>query len=102
MSDLMAVVLTGIGTLMMRASFVVALARRRISEPVLAILELVGPAVLGALVLSLLVGPDGGLAVGVPEAAGLLVGGVLAYRTRNLVVMVVAGMAAYWALRAVI
>jgi branched-subunit amino acid transport protein len=102
MSDLMAVVLTGVGTLVMRASFVVALARRRISEPALAILELVGPAVLGALVLSLLVTPDGGLAVGVPEAAGLLVGGVVAYKTRNLVVMVVSGMAAYWLIRALV
>jgi branched-subunit amino acid transport protein len=101
-TDLMAVVLTGVGTFLTRASFIVALARRPIPETLLEVLTMVAPSVLGALTLSLLLDPQGNLAVAAPEAAALVVGGAVAYKTRNLVLMVVAGMVVYWGLRALL
>jgi branched-subunit amino acid transport protein len=100
MSDLVAVVITGVGTLLMRASFVIALARRQLSEATVVALGLIGPAVLGALVLSLFVDPGGGLAGGLPEALALVAGGLVAFWRRNLVLMVVVGMAVFWLVRA--
>jgi branched-subunit amino acid transport protein len=101
-TDLMAVVLTGVGTFLTRASFIVALARRPIPETLLEVLTMVAPSVLGALTLSLLLDPQGNLVVAAPEAAALVVGGAVAYKTRNLVLMVVAGMVVYWGLRALL
>jgi branched-subunit amino acid transport protein len=101
MTDFVAVVVTGVGTLLLRASFVVALAKRHISDTALRVLELVGPSVLGALTIALLIDPEGGLTVGVAEISGLISGGLVAYKTRNLVLMVVVGMVVYWVISAV-
>lgn len=102
MSDFLAILVTGVGTYLGRASFIVALANRRIPAPVLSVLAMVAPSVLGALTLSLLLDPTGALTVGWPEGAALVVGGALAYKTRNLVLMVLVGMVVYWVVRAVI
>jgi branched-subunit amino acid transport protein len=93
---LLAVILTGLGTYASRAVFLVALADRRLPRRVEEGLEYVGPAVLAALVVTLMVDEGGRFTGGVPEIVALLVGGVVAWKSRNLLAVVAAGMGAFW------
>jgi branched-subunit amino acid transport protein len=100
MTEFLAILATGVGTLALRASFVIALAKRHISDDLRAILELIGPSVMGALTVALLLDESGRMSLNIAEGSGLLIGGVVAYKTRNLVLMTLAGMAVYWILAA--
>ena len=100
MGDLAAVVIVGVGTYVMRAVFIVALAKKRIPETVLIALRYVGSAVLAALVVTLLTDADGNVAIGFPEVAGFLAGGGVAFRTRSQIWTLVAGMVVFWVVRA--
>lgn len=99
---MMAIAVVGLGTYVSRALFILALANKRIPEPVLVALQYVGPAVLSALVVALLIDADGNVAIGLPELAAFAAGGTVAYKTRNHVFTLVVGMAAFWLLRAVV
>lgn len=100
MTDFAAVVVVGLGTFASRAVFILGLANRRIPDRVLQGLEYVGPATLAALIASLLTS-EGASGLGWPEAAGLLAAVLCGLRTRNLTVILLIGMAAYWGTRAV-
>ncbi len=98
MSPLVAILIVGIGTYASRAVFIVALADRAIPPRVLQALEYVGPAVLSALVVALMIDGDGQVDIGVPELAAFVVGAFEAWKARNLVYTLLAGMAAFWLL----
>jgi branched-subunit amino acid transport protein len=100
--DLLAVVIVGVGTYVMRAVFIVSLAKKHIPDVVLTALRHVGPAVLGALIVTLLADAEGDVAVGPAEVAGFLAGGAVAYRTRSQIWTLVAGMAVFWLVRGLI
>ena len=102
MSDMLAVVVVGIGTYISRALFIVALANKRIPDPVLVALKFVAPAVTAALIVALLTDTEGNVAIGVAELAGFVAGGAVAYRTRDHIWTLVAGMAVYWVARALV
>lgn len=102
MTVFLVMVAVGVGTYLSRSIFILALARRRIPDAVLVALQFVAPAVLAALVVALLIDEEGGVAVGVPEIAAFLAGGLAAYRTRNHIVTLVAGMGVFWMVRALI
>ena len=99
MSDFVAILVVGAGTFLSRGIFILGLANRRIPVSVLTALEYVGPATLAALVVSLMT-TDGQLVLGWPEAAGLAAALGCGLRTRNLTVILLAGMTAYWLTRA--
>jgi branched-subunit amino acid transport protein len=42
------------------------------------------------------------VSIGVPEAAALVVGAAVAYRTKNHILTLVVGMIVYWVLRALV
>ncbi len=100
MSVLLAIVVVGIGTYAMRAVFIVALAQR--SFPVLALrtLEYVAPAVMGALIVSMLTTSEGAVDVGIPEIAGLASAALVAARTRNQIYALLSAMTVFWSLSA--
>lgn len=100
MSAFLAVVVVGVGTFLSRAVFIVGLAHRTIPVRVIRTLEYVGPATLAALIVAMLIDDAGRLHAGWPEAAGLAAGALVGLRTRNLMVILAVGMAAYWAVRA--
>jgi branched-subunit amino acid transport protein len=96
---LAATVLVGAGTYLIRASFILAFARREIPLHVRAALGYVAPAVLAALVASLLAGaPE---PIGWAEVAALAVAGAVGSRTRSLPAVLVAGMTTLWLSRLV-
>jgi branched-subunit amino acid transport protein len=102
MTFLIAVLIVGVGTYFSRAFFIVALADRKLSDVVLVAIQFVAPAVLSALVVALLIDSEGNVAIGVPEMSAFAVGGVVAYRTKNHIWTLIAGMATYWVVRALI
>jgi len=101
-SSFLATVVVGVGTYVFRAVFIVALAKRQIPEVVLVALKYVGPAVLGALIVALLTNPEGNVQIGVPEVAAFVAGGFVAFRTRSHIWTLVAGMAVFWVVRALV
>jgi branched-subunit amino acid transport protein len=98
----LATVVVGLGTYLSRSIFILALAKRRIPDSVLVVLQFVAPAVLGALIVALLIDGDGSVAIGIPEIAALAVGGAVTYKTRNHILTLVIGMGVYWITRALI
>lgn len=87
-----------VGTYLLRAAPALLLADRELPEVVRLTLRNVGPAVLAALVVVSVAstGPEGSLAVEPSEIAALAVAGAVAWRWRNLIWSVAAGMVALW------
>ncbi len=102
MSTLLAIVATGLGTYFSRSAFILLLADRRITPNVMLALQYVAPAVLGSLVMTMLVGPGGDAAVGPAELSALAVAGLVAWKSRNAVYTLVAGMVVFWLVQALI
>lgn len=95
-----AIVLAGIGTYLLRASFL-AFARRLVDLPpgVERVLRQIPPAVLAALVVPALLRPEGTLDLWQPELAAGLVAAVVSWRTRNIAATLVVGMTVLVALQ---
>lgn len=96
MNALWAILVAGLGTYFSRAVFILALANRRIPAPVRRAMEYVGPSVMAALVVTMLVTPEGELAAGLPEGAALAVAALLAWKTRNHLLTLTIAMAVFW------
>ncbi len=99
MSGLLAILLTGLGTYASRAVFIIALANRHIPAQVRLAMDYVGPAVMAALVATMLVSPDGEIAIGLAEVVALVAAAVLAGTTRNHLITLGGAMVVFWALR---
>lgn len=97
MTDLVAVVVVGLGTYATRASFIILLADRTLPPVLQRAVRNVGPAVLSALVASLLVGEEGitGLIPSV-ELASLASASVVAWRWKNVIAGLAVGMVVLW------
>lgn len=102
MTAFIATLVVGIGTYLSRAIFILALAKRRIPDGVLLALQFVAPAVLASLVIALLIDDTGSVALGVPEIAALAIGGGVAFKTKNHILTLLAGMTVYWVVRALV
>lgn len=89
----LAVVLSGAGTYAMRASFI-AMAHRMTEVPpgVQRLLRQIPPAALASIVVPALVRPEGSLDLLQPRLAAGLVAAVVAWRSRNVALTLVAGM----------
>ncbi|QGG95631.1 AzlD domain-containing protein [Actinomarinicola tropica] len=98
-----AILLAGAGTYAMRASFIVA-ARRLATVPPWAdrILRQIPPAALAALIVPSLVRIDGELDLWQPRLAIGVLAGLVAWRTRNVAVTLVVGIAGLMALEAIV
>lgn len=99
MTAFLAILAVGVGTYLSRSIFILALADRTIPHRVVRALEFVGPAVLSALVVALMIDDSGTVAIGAPEAAALVAGGLAGWKWRNLIYVVAAGMTVFWVMR---
>ena len=95
----LAIILTGIGSYTLRAFFIFALSRYTFPPLLIEALEYVAPTVMASLVISMLTTPEGALAAGAPEGAGLVCAAFVARLTGNHVLSLTAGMGSYWLLR---
>ncbi len=95
MSDVwLTIVVAGVGTYLLRASFL-AFADRLVDLPPLVerVLRQIPPAVLAALVVPQLLRPEGSLDLWQPELLAGVVAAVVSWRTRNIAATLVVGMA---------
>lgn len=99
MITLLSILATGLGTYLSRSIFILALAHRRIPPVLLVAMNYVAPAVFGALIVTLLLRPDGSISADLPQLAGLAGAGFAAWLSRNHLLTLVTGMSVYWALR---
>lgn len=99
MTAFLAILVVGVGTYLVRSIFIIALAGRTIPPRVVRALEFVGPAVLSALVVAVMIDDSGTVALGVPEVSALAAGGLAGWKWRNLVYVVAAGMTVLWLMR---
>lgn len=96
-----AIVLSGIGTFAMRASFLAAAHRLATVPPwVQRLLRQIPPAALAAIVLPALLRPDGSVDLLHPRFAAGLVAALVAWRTRNTALTLLVGMGALVVLEA--
>lgn len=96
-----AIILAGIGTYAMRASFLVFAHRLADVPPsVQRLLRQIPPAALAAIVVPALLRPEGQIDLLHPRFAAGLVAAVVAWRTRNIALTLAVGMAALMVLDA--
>ncbi len=101
LSAFLLVMVVGSITYVMRAGLILALADRDIPPIVARALRYVAPAVLSALVVSLIADPDApNVGISFPEIAGLLAAGPIAWFSKNLLLTVFGGMSVFWILLA--
>jgi len=98
----LAILISGIGTYASRALFILALANRRLPPRVTLAMEYVGPSVMAALVVTLLLSGEEGAPMSLPEAVALAVAALLAWKTRNHLLTLGVAMSVYWGLRALL
>lgn len=96
MKTLVAIVLAGVGTYFLRGIFVLTLADRQFPPLVLRTLEYVSPAVMGALIVSMLTTSEGAVILGAAELGGLATAALVAARTRNHIYALLTAMSVYW------
>lgn len=95
--------LAGVGVYLARASFILAVGSRPLPEWAERLLRNVGPAVLAALITSLLL-TDGAVdfLTDPAEVTAVAVSLLVAYRTRSFAWTFAAGMTAFWLLNAIL
>lgn len=96
MSVFVAIVITGVGTYLMRGGFILLLAQRQFPPLALRTLAYVSPAVMGALVMSMLTAADGSIQIGWSEFAGLATAASIAATTRNHILTLTCGLLVFW------
>jgi len=94
----------GIGTYLIRLSFVAAFANTGVPTWLEAPLRYVAPAVIAAIVLPLLIAPEGTVDLTLDNLRWIagLIAVVTAIKTRSLALTIVVGMAALWILQALL
>jgi branched-subunit amino acid transport protein len=88
-----AILLAGVGTFLMRASFLLAAHRMaEVPEGVQRVLRQIPPAALAAIVVPALLRPRGQLDLWQPELAAGVLAALVCWRTRSVVLTLVVGM----------
>jgi len=105
MTNLFIIGSVGIGTYLLRLSFVAIVGRRSMPDWALVPIRYVAPAVLAALVAPAVLFHDGMLDVAPasnPRAIAALIAVLVAWKTKNVAVVIVAGMSVVWLLQALL
>ncbi|MCP4968435.1 MAG: AzlD domain-containing protein [bacterium] len=96
-----AVVIIGLGTYLTRLSFIGAFGERKMPAWMELPLRYVAPAVLGAIVLPAVLMPDGVVEFAPtvnPRFLAAVIAGAVAYKWRNVSLVIAVGMASLWVL----
>lgn len=104
MSNIAIIFAIGIGTYLIRLSFIGIVGDRTMPDWALVPLHFVAPAVLAALAAPAVLLDEGSIALAPgtnPRAIAALIALLLAWKTKNVAVVIAAGMITVWALQAV-
>jgi len=99
MREVLAIVVVGLGAYLSRAVFILALADRKLPAAWLMPLQFVAPAVLSALVVSVMTDAGGRVVIGLPEIGAFAVAAGTARTTGSHVLALTVGLALYWLIR---
>jgi branched-subunit amino acid transport protein len=105
MTNLAIIFTIGIGTYLLRLSFIGILGNRTMPDWAMVPLRFVAPAVLAALVAPAVLLNDGAVDLSPtanPRALAALIALLIAWKTKNVIAVIVAGMAAVWLLQALL
>ena len=105
MNDATAILVIGVGTYLLRLSFIGIIGDRAMPDWAMVPLRFVAPAVLAALVAPAVLLRDGGVdlsPVTNPRAIAALIALLIAWKTKNVGAVIVAGMAVVWVLQALL
>ena len=105
MSYVLIILVIGVGTYLLRLSFIGILGDRTVPDWAMVPLRFVAPAVLAALVAPAVLLRDGVVdpsPVTNPRALAALVALLIAWKTKNVTAVIVAGMAVVWLLQALL
>jgi branched-subunit amino acid transport protein len=95
-----AIVLAGVGTFLMRASFLLAAHKlAEVPESAQRVLRQIPPAALAALVFPAFLRPEGELDLWSPELAAGIVATMVCFRTRSITATLIVGMTVVFVLR---
>ena len=97
-------VICGLATFAIRATFIILVGQREIPELLRRALHFIPPAVLTAIILPELVLPRGSLDLSLtnPNLLAGIVATLVAWRTRSVLLTIVVGMAVFWLMQAVL
>lgn len=101
----LAIIAIGIGTFLLRASFIELGGRFTLPAPVTRALRFLPAAVLSAIILpAILRGAEGGLYFGIgnPRLIAGIVAALVAWKTKSVLMTLAAGMGTLWAMQALI
>lgn len=103
MSDLGIIVIIGIGSYLIRLSFIAAIGTRSLSPALERPLKYVAPAVLAALVAPAVILKDGSADLAPlsnPKFLAAFIAALVAWKTRSVVATIIVGMGVLWVLQA--
>ncbi len=92
------IVVVGLSTYLFRSGVILFIGNRALPERFVRTLQSVAPAVLSALVVTMIADGEGASGIELPEIVGLLIGGAAARLANNLIVGLVSGMVVFWAM----
>ena len=97
-------IISGLATFAIRATFIILVGQREIPELLRRALHFIPPAVLTAIILPELVLPRGSLDLSLtnPNLLAGIVAVLVAWRTRSVLLTIVVGMAVFWLMQAVL
>ena len=97
-------IICGLATFDIRATFIILVGQREIPELLRRALHFIPPAVLTAIILPELVLPRGSLDLSLtnPNLLAGIVAVLVAWRTRSVLLTIVVGMAVFWLMQAVL
>jgi branched-subunit amino acid transport protein len=92
------IIISGLLTVAIRLSFILVLGRMKVPDSFTRALRFVPAAVLSAIILPEMVRPGGELNISIanPRLLAGLVAGLIAWRTKNILLTIIAGMGALW------
>lgn len=105
MTDLAIITTIGVGTYLLRLSFIGIIGDRTMPDWAMVPLRFVAPAVLAALVAPAVLLEDGVVdlsPVTNPQALAALIALLIAWKTKNVIAVIAAGMAVVWLLQALL
>lgn len=98
LSGLAMIMAVGLSTYLFRSGVILFIGNRPLPDRFVRTLQSVAPAVLSALIVTMIADGEGVSGIELPEVLALAVGGTAARLSKNLIVGLVAGMGIFWGL----